>query len=223
MELNKMYNLRFNKETKFRNKLWAILCTKFFQKYINKNSVVLDVAAGHCEFINNIQAKEKIALDLNKDVKKLANKNVRVLIEDASFIKSLKNSSVDVVFISNFFEHITKEDITKVIKEVRRILKNKGKLLILQPNIRFCYKEYWNFFDHITPLDDKSMAEILLLNDFDIIKLFPKFLPFTTKTKIRGILPDFLILLFLKIVLKIRFIQNLVGGQMFIYAINKKK
>jgi len=113
---------------------------------------------------------------------------------------------------SNFFEHLDKPSIIKTIKEIRRVLKPKGKLLILQPNFRYCYKDYWMFFDHITPLDDRSLTEILTLNHFQILELKPKFLPYTVKSKI----PKSIILL--KIYLKLPFIQRIFGKQVFIYA-----
>ena len=125
MKLKEMYELRFNKEYKFRNKVWSILCNEFFQKYIPKNSIVLDVAAGHGEFINHIKAKRKIALDLNPDTKKLVNKNIEVIISKATNMKKIKSKSVDIVFTSNFFEHLTREEIIKVIQEINRVLKSK--------------------------------------------------------------------------------------------------
>lgn len=32
-----------------------------------------------------------------------------------------------------------------------------GRLLILQPNVRYCGRDYWQFFDHITPVDDRAV------------------------------------------------------------------
>ncbi|MCX9083174.1 MAG: hypothetical protein OIN87_00035 [Candidatus Methanoperedens sp.] len=56
-DLREMYRRRFGDDIEFRAKLWAMLCNNFFQKYIPENSVVLDVGAGYCEFINNIKAR----------------------------------------------------------------------------------------------------------------------------------------------------------------------
>jgi len=57
-----IYRQRFKKYLLSRNQIYQILCQKFFQSYISPNSVVLDIGAGYGEFINHIQAKEKIAL-----------------------------------------------------------------------------------------------------------------------------------------------------------------
>ncbi len=69
------------------------------------------------------------------------------------------DATVDRVFISNFFEHIPREAIVSTLTEARRVLKPDGRLLVLQPNVRYCAKDYWMFFDHITPVDDRALAE----------------------------------------------------------------
>lgn len=210
--LEEIYKRRFSKDIEFRKGMYKILCDVFFKKYVPKDSIVLDIAAGYCEFINNIKAKKKIALDLNPDVKKFANSDVKIIISSSADMKTIENNSIDVAFTSNFFEHLNKEDIIKTIKEIHRVLKKDGKFLILQPNIRFCHKDYWMFFDHITPLDDRSLSEALEINGFKVAECKPRFLPYTTKSK----LPKSLLLL--KIYLRIPIIQRILGKQAFIYA-----
>lgn len=197
IDLEKIYQRRFGTDIEFRKRMWQVLCKDFFQKYIPKDAVVLEVAAGYCEFINNIVAKKKIALDLNPDIKKFAAKDVEITLSSSTDMSQIKDNSCDIAFISNFFEHLTKDDISKTIKEIYRVLKKEGKALILQPNIRFCYKDYWNFFDHITPLDDQSLAEALETNGFKVIESRAKFLPYTTKSKLPKVI--FLIKLYLKL------------------------
>jgi SAM-dependent methyltransferase len=216
-ELEKIYRRRFNKDIEFRKKMYKVLCNEFYQKHVPKSSTVLDIAAGYCEFINNIKAKKKFAVDLNTDVKKFAAKNVKVINASSTKMKAIKDNSIDIAYTSNFFEHITKEDIRKTIQEVKRVLKKGGKFLILQPNIRYCYKEYWMYFDHITPLDDKSLSEVLEINGFKVIESRPRFLPFSIKSR----LPNSILLL--RIYLKIPLLQKLFGKQAFIVARNIKK
>jgi len=193
--------------------MYQVLCADFFQKYIPEDATVLEIGAGYCEFINNIRAKKKIALDLNPDIKKFAGDDVEAVIASSTDMKLMKNESIDVVFANNFFEHLSKEDIVKTIREVNRVLKRGGKFIILQPNIRFCFKDYWMFFDHITPLDDRSLSEILEINGFKVVECKPKFLPYTTKSK----LPKSIFLL--KLYLRFPPMQRIFGKQTFIYAI----
>lgn len=211
----KMYDRRFGEDIEFRDEMYKVLCKDFFQKYIPSNSVILDVACGYCEFINNIKAQIKFGLDLNKDSRKYANSKVRVFIDSCTEMRKVYKDMIDVVYVSNLFEHLTKEDIVKTLKQIHRVLHKGGRLLILQPNIRYCYNEYWNFYDHITPLDDISLVEILELNGFEIIESRPKFLPYSTKSW----LPNSIFLL--KIYLKFPILHKIFGKQAFIYA--KKK
>jgi tRNA G37 N-methylase Trm5 len=127
MDVRRLYNKRFedSKGLERKNKIWQILCRHFFQKHINEDSIVLDIAAGYCEFINNIKAKEKIAFDLNPDTKLYAKENVRT-IEDSFFNMDvhLQGKNVDVIFASNIFEHLdTKEQVVLAMKKCTAALK----------------------------------------------------------------------------------------------------
>lgn len=212
-----MYRRRFDKDIEFRQKMYQVLCAEFFQKYIPENAIVLEIGAGYCEFINNIKAKKKIALDLNPDIKKFAGDDIEIVISSSTDMKEIEKESIDVVFANNFFEHLSKEDIVKTIREVNRVLKRERKFLILQPNIRFCFKDYWMFFDHITPLDDRSLSEVLEINGFKVVECKPKFLPYTTKST----LPKSILLL--KLYLKLPPFHYIFGKQAFIYAMKVRE
>lgn len=183
-DLRVLYANRFGNQEAVRSDLWEVLCQDFFQKYVPTDATVLDIAAGHCEFINNIRAGERIAIDLNPDVVKRAAPGVRALICPSDQIGELADGSVDRVFISNFFEHVTREVIVSTLLEVRRVLKPTGKLMVLQPNVRYCAKDYWMFFDHITPVDDRALAEAFAATGFDVELCLPRFLPYTTKSRL---------------------------------------
>ena len=100
-------------------------------------------------------------------------------------MKSLANNSVSVVFMSNFLEHLPgKQEVFDTLEECKRILEIGGKILILQPNIRFLPGNYWDFFDHHTPLSDRSLVEALGALGMRIVKSYPRFLPYTTKSRL---------------------------------------
>lgn len=204
----KIYNERFENLEK-RRKLWTVLTEGFFQKYVRKDDTLLDFGAGYCEFINTIKCKKKIAADTDIGFKKYSGKNVQ-FVQLKKNIIPLKKSSVDVIFISNVFEHLTKSEICKTILECKRILKTNGKMLILQPNIRFCSKDYWMFFDHITPIDDRALEEVFRVSGFTLINKILRFLPYTTK----GNLPINMFLV--KIYLFFPFLWRFFGKQSFL-------
>ncbi len=188
MESKRIYHRRFEPDREFRSAMWRILCREFFQKLVRREGSLLEIGAGYCEFINNIEATSKTALDSNPDMKKYAALDVRAIVGDVSALSKLKSGSMDVVFTSNFFEHLDRPKILTVVRETYRILKPGGAFIILQPNIRFCARDYWMFFDHVTPIDDRAVAEVLEIHGFTIRRLIERFLPYTTKSRFPRIL-----------------------------------
>jgi len=212
MKVETLYKQRFNRnELHRKNAIWKILCKNFFQKYISKDSSVLDIGAGYCEFINNIQCSTKYAVDLNKDSAVFASSDVKFFVSPSTDLSCIEDNSINIVFMSNFLEHLkTKEEIIQTLRESFRVLNGEGKIMILQPNIRYLYKEYWDFFDHYTPLSDKSLSEALEMAGFRIEEILPKFLPYTTKSKIPQ--HPFLVKMYLKFPL----LWQILGKQTFV-------
>jgi len=216
-QVAQLYRLRFKRELESRNEIWKVLCSDFFQKYVGQSDTVCDLGAGYCEFINNIKAKNKIAVDINPDTKKFAGKNVRVIITSSTKLPNKLTNNIDVVFASNFFEHLpTKEDITRTLTEIKKVLVRNGKLIILMPNLRYVGAAYWDFLDHQLPLTDMSMIESLELNGFKIIEKRAKFLPYSTKSK----LPKAPI--FVSLYLKLKPLHLIFGKQSLIVALKNK-
>ena len=211
-----LYKKRFEGELSFRMAMWKTLCESFFQRYVSAGTCVIDVGAGYCEFINNIKCGRKIAVDCNEDTKKFASSGVEVISADATDMKAIADETGDIVFVSHLFEHLAREDILKTMTEMRRILKPDGRLLVLQPNIRYCYRDYWMFLDHITPLDDRSIGEALTMTGFEVVECRRKFLPYTTKSKLKNFV--FLLNAYLKMPLA----QYIFGQQAFIVAKKEK-
>ncbi|MEP7042433.1 MAG: methyltransferase domain-containing protein [Dokdonella sp.] len=185
-DLERLYTQRFpQQELARKHAIWQVLCTDFFARHVRPTDTVVDIGAGYCEFINNIRAGSKIAVDLNPDVRRFAAPDVRVVNAPCTAIGELAAASVDVVFMSNFLEHLpNKQAVLDTFREAHRILRNDGRVIVLQPNIRFLPGEYWDFFDHHTPLTDRSLVEGLQLAGFEPTVVYPRFLPYTTKSRL---------------------------------------
>ncbi|HET7060324.1 MAG TPA: methyltransferase domain-containing protein [Candidatus Saccharimonadales bacterium] len=180
-----IYADRFDKDADKRDVMWKVLCKDYFQKYIKPKDTVLDLAAGYCEFINNIDCEQKIAVDLNAATKKKAAKGVKVYQALSTKLPKSLTSKVDVVFTSNFFEHLdSKDELIDTLKEVHRVLKPNGRLMVLQPNIRLVGSQYWDYVDHTLPLTERSLYEAFHLTDFQLQYQKVRFLPYTANSRI---------------------------------------
>jgi ubiquinone/menaquinone biosynthesis C-methylase UbiE len=209
-----IYADRFDKDEKKRQVMWKILCKDYFQKFIGKDDVVLDLAAGYCEFINNIQCGKKIAVDLNAATKKKAAKDVKVYQALSTDLPKDLSSKIDIVFTSNFFEHLdSKDELIDTLKEVYRVLKPGGELLILQPNIRLVGSQYWDYVDHTLPLTDRSLEEAFHLTNFRTVFKKVRFLPYTANSRIPA-LP-----ILIRFYLKFPLAQFIMGKQSFMIGI----
>ena len=186
MELKELYDNRFSNVDRKRNAICRILCTSFFQKFIPESHAVVDIAAGRCEFINNIKAAEKYAFDLNPAVTEFAVQNVCAVNAGCFETEEKLNGKLfDTVFISNFLEHLeTKDDVVKILHICSNILSENGQIVILQPNIKYVKGEYWDFIDHKLALTDLSVIEAGQICGLKVKKVIKRFLPYTTKSKL---------------------------------------
>ncbi|MBZ3930471.1 class I SAM-dependent methyltransferase [Xanthomonas citri] len=212
--LDVLYQHRFPKEELAnKNRIWQVLCTQYFNRFVKPNETVVDIGAGYCEFINNIPAAHKIAVDLNPDVRKFAADGIRVINESCVAVSSIPSASVDAVFMSNFLEHLPSKDLVlQTLRESARMLKPGGRAIILQPNIRFLYDQYWDYFDHHTALSDRSLVEGVLMAGLEPQVVIPKFLPYTTKSRLPQ--APWLVSLYLRIPLA----WHLLGKQALVVA-----
>jgi SAM-dependent methyltransferase len=183
-ELRALYDGRFDAEDlRFKQELWEILVADYFQRFVEPGDTLVELGAGTCEFINAVRCARKIAVDLNPRTAELA-REAEVLLRSSTDLSPIESGSVDVVFASNFFEHVkTKDELLEILREVHRILRPSGRIVILQPNIRYVAARYWDYFDHHLPLSHQSMAEALVMAGFRLNRVVPKFLPYSVKDR----------------------------------------
>jgi ubiquinone/menaquinone biosynthesis C-methylase UbiE len=190
--------------------LWNTLCKHFFQKLLPSNASVLELGAGWCDFINTIDADQKTAVDIWDGIKQHANSDVRTIIGSATDLDGVSSESIDMVFASNLFEHLTQAQIIEILTQTSRILKKTGRLVLVQPNFRTSYKRYFDDYTHLTIWTDTGMTTFLEANGFQIEQVQAKFLPLTVKSKLPT--SSLLIRLYLRLPIKP------LAGQMLIVA-----
>src|SRR4051812_24268867 len=138
MDLDILYEARFSEEDRHKKDgVWKVLCRSFFQRYIRETDTVMDVGAGLGEFLRHIRCKQRIAVDVSAmRGRNLPAGTVEVIAASHNLGEHVPADSVDVVFCSNFFEHLPdKETFLATLRSIRRALRPGGRLLILQTNI----------------------------------------------------------------------------------------
>jgi SAM-dependent methyltransferase len=213
IKLQKEYQQRFQGADLYRDSVWKMLCNDFFSKYIEPNCVVLDLGAGWGEFSRNILASKKYSMDLNPDCGKRVANHATFLHQDCSVTWPIGDGALDVVFTSNFLEHLPSKDLVdRTLSEAFRCLKPGGKIICLGPNIKFVQGSYWDYWDHFIPITEVSMAEALSLKGFRVTEKVDRFLPYTMSS---GKNPP---LFTVKLYLKLRFAWRFFGKQFLVVA-----
>jgi SAM-dependent methyltransferase len=183
--LDRLYDKRFTaQERRQKEMVWQVLCEAFLQRYVDPQSTVLDLGCGFGEFIRNIRAAHKIAVDANPAVVSMLPPEVEFHNCGADDLGAIADESVNTCFTSNFFEHLpSKLVMDNVLAEVRRTLRPGGLFVAIQPNIRYAVSRYWDCYDHQLPLSDLSAKEGFEKNGYEIVELIPRFLPWSIKSR----------------------------------------
>ena len=213
-DLQRIYDARFRAMAAYRDSVWEILVEEFFQQFVADKDRVLDLGAGYGEFIRHVRCGgNKFAMDLNPDAKRHVGSDVTFFEQDCSRRWPLPDGSLDVVFTSNFFEHLPdKAALGQTLNEIERCLASGGRLVAMGPNIKFLPGSYWDFWDHYVPLTERSLMEALLTRGFRMIRIEDRFLPYTMATGPRYPL------VFLRMYLRFKLAWRLFGRQFLLVA-----
>ena len=90
---------------------------------------VVELGPGYCDFINAYSAKHKFAFDLNPDMSAFADDDVDLRIENALGLDNLAAGSIDLVFASNFFEHLEGDAVDELLSVISKTLRPGGRLM----------------------------------------------------------------------------------------------
>ncbi len=181
--MDSYHQTRFEPDSR-RDVLWKTLCESQFQRFVKPGGTVLELGCGYGDFINNIQCGVKIAADRWPGITKHLQPGVRAVVGEITRLDGIADRSVDFVFASNVFEHLTKDELTLCLSEVRRVLRPEGTINIVQPNYRLCYAEYFDDYTHVSIYSDRSLSDFLRVNGFRILDCRPRFLPLTIKSRL---------------------------------------
>ncbi len=184
MNYERIYAYRFRDiDQADREIVWRELST-FLHPLMGSPEVVLDPAAGLGEFIRSSPAREKWAVDA-VDYGLGAGEGTNMVVGNA-LTAELPAEHFDAVWVSNFLEHLlSQEQVAEFLERMHGLLKPGGRIAIMGPNFKYCYREYFDCADHTVVLSHIGVEEHLAGAGFGIERVVPRFLPYS----FRGRLP----------------------------------
>ena len=182
------YKVRYKEESQ-RDWIWQQI-SQFFLSHdsLAPSAAVLEMGAGYGSWIRSIPSPNKQALDLNPAIAEIFKTrgilDVKTRQGSCVDLKFVSDASLDLVLASNLLEHLEWPEIDQCLSEVLRVLKPGGSLWIVQPNFSYCYRNYFDDYTHRTIFTHHSLADLLASKGFQLAKMWPKFLPYSMKSKL---------------------------------------
>jgi hypothetical protein len=185
MNYQRLYEYRFRGiDQGARAEVWKEIATHVHDE-MGRPQRILDPAAGRGEFINNVPAAERWAVDAVAYEEGTHAPDTRVIVSDI-FEAELPEAYFDGVWVSNFLEHLlTQEAVAAFLEKMHGLLVPGGSIAIMGPNFRFCSDEYFDCADHTLIFTHVAIEEHLYAAGFEPSKSVPRYLPYS----FRGRLP----------------------------------
>ncbi len=185
MDYQRLYEYRFRDvDQSARDAVWQPIAAFLYERLAAPERV-LDPAAGRCEFLNAVPARERWGVDMAEYHERAADPGVKIIVADA-LEAELPQDYFDGIFVSNFLEHLPgQEAISAFLARMLGCLRPGGRIAVMGPNYRHCSKQYWDFADHIVALTHLAVEEHLYAAGFTPLETAPRFLPYS----FTGVLP----------------------------------
>lgn len=166
-----------------RRTLWQSLWRFYFSRIIRPTDAVLELGCGHADFINAVQAKRRITVDMWPEYPRFVDSGIEAHVGSVTDLGFLPNDSIDVAFASNLLEHLPQSACAEMLDQVRRAMRRGGRLILVQPNYRFAFREYFDDYTHVTVYSHVSLSDFLTAHGFRVTHCEPRFLPLTLKSR----------------------------------------
>lgn len=184
MNYQRLYEYRFDGiDQAARESVWVEIAD-YIHGITGSPQRVLDPAAGRGEFINNVSAQERWAVNLVAYEEGTYRPGVESVVSDI-FEADLPQDHFDLVWVSNFTEHLlSQEQCAAFLEKMHGVLRPGGKLAVMGPNYKYCADEYFDCADHTLVFSHLAMAEHVYAAGFDDMRVVPRFLPYSFRGKL---------------------------------------
>ena len=161
--------------------VWEVIADHL-RPWVPENAHVLEIGAGYCCWINAVRASRRVAVDMWADLPRHAGAGVEPIVMDASSkLGTLGRDAFDVVLASNVLEHFEPAVVPSIVVDIASVLRRGGRLIVVQPNFRHAYRQYFDDYTHRSVFTDVSLPTLLRAHGFRIERVVPKFLPYSMR------------------------------------------
>jgi SAM-dependent methyltransferase len=161
--------------------VWKVVA-EHLASWVPRDAHILEIGAGYCEWINNVAATRRVAVDIWPEIARYAAAGVETRVLDVSRdLATLGASGFDTVLASNILEHFEPDVAIAVVEDIGRVLKPGGRLIIVQPNFRYAAGRYFDDYTHRSVFTDISLPSLLRAHGFRIDRVQPRFLPYSMR------------------------------------------
>ena len=164
-----------------RDIVWRAVADDLAQ-WIPPAGQVLEIGAGYCCWINAVRARRKVAVDSWQGFDEHAAPDVQPIVMDASSgLRTLGTGQFDAVLASNFLEHFDASAAAAIVDDVAALLRPGGRFLIVQPNFRYAFRQYFDDYTHRSVFTDVSLPNLLRAHGFTVEAVKPRYLPYSMR------------------------------------------
>ncbi len=167
-----------------RRATWRHLA-KYLHKWIDDRLPVVDLGAGRSDFLKEISAPQKVAIDVEDAAFGEQFDGIDQVVADATNLEMFPDGSVGTVLASNFLEHLDRDEVSNCLRECRRVLVSGGHIIVIQPNFRIRPQHYFDDYTHRTILTHHSLRDWMESLGLEVVRVEPRFLPLTLKSRLR--------------------------------------
>lgn len=131
-------------------------------KHFDSNIKLLDLGSASGSFV-------KICKDNNIDAEGIDGSKQKINFENDKL--DFEDETFDVITLISVIEHV--QEPSNVLREIFRVLKKRGTVVIVTPNFKYSYKNFYDDPTHLRPYTNKSINKLMQLYGFKNLKTVP--------------------------------------------------
>ncbi len=144
---------------------------EIYYKIFFSDGKILDIGCSTGNFL--VQCKDGVGIDCDKEQLKIAKqRGLKVFYHDCNKKLPFHNNSFDGVNCRHVIEHLEHKNILPFMKEIKRILKPNGKLILMTPDVKRVKGEFWHDYTHKHPFNKKSLYKACFDAGFSKIDVY---------------------------------------------------